>query len=104
MNRPSSDSARLKQRIDAGRTGEKVAALDVAAAPLGTDDEAAQNRPQGHRERDATDGELMLGRAESQEDNRAPASSQPSAGTWYAILGGMGALAVVGVTLTYVFA
>lgn len=31
----------LRDRIDRGRTGEKVPAADPAAAPLGTDDEAA---------------------------------------------------------------
>lgn len=31
----------LKRDIDAGLTGDKVAAPDPAAAPLGTDDEAA---------------------------------------------------------------
>ncbi|MGU3495127.1 hypothetical protein ACLBXM_13880 [Xanthobacteraceae bacterium A53D] len=99
----SSDSTRLKHRIDAGRTGEKVRALDVAAAPLGTDDEAAHVRPQGGWEDDVKDGKTVLGHAESQEDNRAPASSQPSAATWYAIFGAMAALAVVGVSLIYAF-
>jgi hypothetical protein len=31
----------LKAAVNAGRTGDKVAALDPAAAPLGTDEEAA---------------------------------------------------------------
>lgn len=35
----------LRADIDAGRTGEKVAHPDPAAAPLGTDDEAAGNSP-----------------------------------------------------------
>lgn len=34
-------AARLRRDIDAGRTGDKVAFPDPAAAPLGTDDEAA---------------------------------------------------------------
>ncbi|HLH89308.1 MAG TPA: hypothetical protein VKX28_12705 [Xanthobacteraceae bacterium] len=33
--------ARLRDEIDSGRTGEKVAFPDPAAAPLGTDEEAA---------------------------------------------------------------
>lgn len=37
---------RLRRRIDSGMTGDKVCAQDPAAAPLGTDDEAAQ----GHDE------------------------------------------------------
>jgi hypothetical protein len=32
---------RLRAEIDSGRTGEKVPAADPAAAPLGTDEEAA---------------------------------------------------------------
>lgn len=53
----------LKNDINSGRTGDKVPAFDPAAAPLGTDEEAAgtpvpraavemarasENRPQGH--------------------------------------------------------
>ena len=34
-------SAMLKNDIDSGRTGEKVAVLDVGAAPLGTCEEAS---------------------------------------------------------------
>lgn len=33
--------AQLRDDIDSGRTGDKVAAVDHAAAPLGTDEEAA---------------------------------------------------------------
>lgn len=33
--------AQLKEDIDSGRTRDKVAAFDPAAAPLGTDEEAA---------------------------------------------------------------
>ena len=41
-----STTDRLRSDIDSGRTGDKVAASDPAAAPLGTDDEAA-GRPPG---------------------------------------------------------
>lgn len=40
-----SDAERLRAQIDAGRTRDKVAFADPAAAPLGTDDEAAGHRP-----------------------------------------------------------
>jgi hypothetical protein len=33
--------AQLRADIDSGRTGDKVAAIDHAVAPLGTDEEAA---------------------------------------------------------------
>ena len=36
---------RLRADIDSGRTGDKVAGSDPAAAPLGTDDEAAGTPP-----------------------------------------------------------
>ena len=37
--------AQLRQDIDSGATGEKVAMLDPALSPLGTDDEAAGTPP-----------------------------------------------------------
>ena len=41
-----SNEARLRDKIDSGVTGDKVAAPDPAMAPLGTDNEAAD----GHDE------------------------------------------------------
>jgi hypothetical protein len=41
-------TARLRAEIDSGRTGDKVATIDPAAAPLGTDDEAAGTPPSAH--------------------------------------------------------
>jgi hypothetical protein len=46
-----STTDRLRDDIDSGRTGDKVVANDPAAAPLGTDDEAAGTPPS----RDAID-------------------------------------------------
>jgi len=42
---PTSAATRLKHAIDSGNTGEKVNYPDIAAAPLGTDDEAAGTTP-----------------------------------------------------------
>ena len=43
---PGDDNlALLKQDIDSGRTGDKVAAPDPGLSPLGTDDEAGGNAP-----------------------------------------------------------
>jgi hypothetical protein len=39
----------LRDDIDSGRTGDKVAFSDPAAAPLGTDDEAGGTPPSGER-------------------------------------------------------
>jgi hypothetical protein len=36
------NNARLRNAIDEGETKDKVAVVDPAASPLGTDDEAAQ--------------------------------------------------------------
>lgn len=41
MRKPKSTSAQLRDDIDRGLTGDKVAAKHPAAAPLGTNDEAA---------------------------------------------------------------
>ena len=38
---PTADAQRLRHDIDSGRTGDKIPVEDPAAAPLGTDDEAA---------------------------------------------------------------
>ena len=51
-------TSRLRHDIDTGRTGEKVAAPDPAAAPLGTDDEAAGTPPSGEAVSMARDAEL----------------------------------------------
>ncbi|HEX6860977.1 MAG TPA: hypothetical protein VF138_12360 [Caulobacteraceae bacterium] len=40
-----STSAQLKDDIDSGRTGDKIAGFDPAAAPLGADEEAAGTPP-----------------------------------------------------------
>jgi hypothetical protein len=42
---PRSTSAQLRDDIDSGRTGDKVPWSDPAAAPLGTDEEAAGTPP-----------------------------------------------------------
>jgi hypothetical protein len=39
--RPTATAAQLRHEIDQGHSGNKVRALDPAAAPLGTDEEAA---------------------------------------------------------------
>src|SRR3982751_4556599 len=42
---PITNTAQLRAAIDSGRTGDKAAVGDPAAAPLGTDDEAAGTPP-----------------------------------------------------------
>jgi hypothetical protein len=45
VQKPNMAAEDLRQAIDRGDTGEKIPAADPAAAPLGTDDEAAGTRP-----------------------------------------------------------
>lgn len=47
-------ASRLRDRIDSGATGDKVAHPDPAAAPLGTDDEAAGHPPTAAQVREAS--------------------------------------------------
>jgi len=42
---PNMAAQRLRHAIDTGQTGDKIPYPDPAAAPLGTDDEAAGVRP-----------------------------------------------------------
>ena len=55
-------TAQLRDDIDHGRTGDKVKVSDPAAAPLGTDEEAAGTPPSGEAVRQAREYELAIGR------------------------------------------
>lgn len=67
---------RLRADIDAGRTGDKVAYPDPAAAPLGADDEAADSSP---RDTSST-GQAMSASAHAQADaRRGTPSGNPGA-------------------------
>ena len=59
--------AQLKADIDAGRTGDKVAAGDPGLSPLGTDDEAAGTPASPATIRTARAQELRLGEAAQAE-------------------------------------
>lgn len=64
-----SNVAQLKDDIDRGRTGDKVAIPDPAAAPLGTDAEAAGTSP--------SPGEIARARrAETRRAQRQPATAK----------------------------
>lgn len=60
MSRPTTEQ--LRDDIDRGRTGDKVNASDPAAAPLGTDEEAAGTPLSGDVVRQARDYERRNGR------------------------------------------
>lgn len=55
---PGGEAARLREAIDSGETGDKVANPDPAAAPLGTDDEAAGTPPPARAVRRSAEEEI----------------------------------------------
>ncbi|EAQ01138.1 hypothetical protein OB2597_14309 [Pseudooceanicola batsensis HTCC2597] len=61
---------RLRDEIDRGGTGDKVAFSDPAAAPLGTDDEAAGHPPSPEQVRRAMRHEAP--RDEASDDKQTP--------------------------------
>ncbi|WP_274425826.1 hypothetical protein [Chelativorans sp. YIM 93263] len=65
---PTTD--RLRADIDSGKTHDKVRYSDPAAAPLGSDDEAAGNPP-SPRERHLEAQNRSLGHAPSRRDSGA---------------------------------
>ena len=88
-------SAQLRDDIDSGRTGDKVSWPDPAAAPLGTDDEAAGMPPQPHE----------LAAACAYENSRAHGDPHPRrsgvgmiwwAGTFVVIVGAIVGLTILG--------
>ena len=70
QRQPTSDQ--LRADVDRGRTGDKVDFPDPAAAPLGTDDEAAGRPPVG--------GAIL--RAREQERGRIKAPKPPQWPLW----------------------
>lgn len=66
----------LRQDIDRGLTGDKIPAQDPAAAPLGTDDEAAGAPPSSDEVRDARRREV-IGRPPDPGLARGPETSDP---------------------------
>jgi hypothetical protein len=75
-------TAQLRDDIDRGLTGDKVRAIDPAAAPLGTDDEAAGTPPSGEAVRQARDYERAIGR----RVNRNVEEARDSSGVWIYVL------------------
>lgn len=84
-SRPTADQ--LRADIDAGRTGDKVAGSDPAAAPLGADAEAGGNPPSAQ--------EVSHARAEETARTRAPRGDAPKPERSRAGFGGRTAGAIV---------
>lgn len=86
---PSIDgaAARLRATIDAGATGEKINHPDPAAAPLGTDDEAAgQQSPGSVIDREARAAIASSRQAGRPDGYAATPSAKGGLGTWVALL------------------
>ena len=78
---PVTNAAQLKAAIDAGRTGDKAAASDPAAAPLGTDEEAAGTPPRPWDDRPGLRGRARrLGRAAQSPELTRNAERTPGVG------------------------
>ena len=86
-------SAQLRHAITRGQSRDKVSNIDPAAAPLGTDDEAAGRSPSRQ--------EIDL--AAKQELRSAPVPSQPSEPSPIVILIGAAALLAIGVWVGVMF-
>ncbi len=97
MKRKKSTSAQLRDDIDRGLTGDKVAAADPAAAPLGTDDEAAGTPPSPEAIAEARERELQIGRlARRQPPDREIYIQAGGVAPWLAIAAFL--LAILAVT------
>ncbi|MCW1933661.1 hypothetical protein [Pararhodobacter zhoushanensis] len=87
------DASRLRDAIDRGGTGDKVAFSDPAAAPLGTDDEAAGTPPTPQQVRTARLHEA--GRAQPKAHKPTPAEINGGVRWWTAAVVILVALAVL---------
>jgi hypothetical protein len=101
--RPS-NVTELRARIDAGRTGDKVPGGDPAAAPLGTDEEAAGTPAKPAEIATALEDETRQGRARpapgftpAPQDSIAPDADprRPRGNFWIALIVAVIAIAIV---------
>jgi hypothetical protein len=91
-------SAQLRNDIDSGRTGDKIAGFDPAAAPLGSDEEAAGTPPAPGliAQTRAEEGAPHSARANAAEPDLAPDGEMKRTGpAWIGALGGAIAAVVV---------
>jgi hypothetical protein len=77
---PGATTAQLKADIDAGLTGDKVPEFDLAAAPLGTDDEAGGTPPSPEVIAHARESERQFPRATQSSSGPAHESRPRSRG------------------------
>ncbi len=92
---PTADQ--IRQAIDSGRSGEKVDAVDPAAAPLGTDAEAAGTPPTPAERRITAATELH----ESRPEAGKAANARPRiGGLWLGVGLGIAAALVLVIVLS----
>ncbi|WP_374469248.1 hypothetical protein [Phenylobacterium sp.] len=102
--RRGSTTAQLRDDIQSGRTGDKVAGFDPAASPLGTDDEAA-GTPPSPEVVDHARRQERVGRPTSASSNAATPDLQPDArmadrkGMLIGVAAGIGAAAALAIAL-----
>jgi hypothetical protein len=87
---PAPTTAKLRYDIDRGRGGDKVGAVDPAAAPLGTDEEAAGTPPSPE----------AVAMAYAQEIGSAPISSERRNGD-HAVAIYICAISAIGIALGF---
>jgi hypothetical protein len=95
MQKRSDTSAKLREDIDRGRGGDKIDWRDPAAAPLGTDDEAAGTPPTPEQLRMARRDEIDARPEDGSSGRRIrdlPSLLAPARGGW--VLGLVVALAL----------
>ena len=101
--RPS-NVTELRARIDAGRTGDKTPGVDPAAAPLGTDEEAAGTPPDPAAVATVLEDETRQGKmgpapgfTPAPQDSIAPDARprEPHGNFWLALIVAVIALAIV---------
>ncbi len=88
-------AARLRSEIDHGRTGDKVDWPDPAAAPLGTDEEAAGSAPSAEAVQRARAVELARPSHRPQRDGRIGAAWIMIAVVLMAVVGVLARLVVM---------
>ena len=98
---PTSDQ--IRHAIDHGHAGDKVAAVDPAAAPLGTDEEAAGTPATAQERRQAAAAELRPAKAAAKVDggrDHNPRGSEKA--IWVGVAVGAGAALALGAVLSVV--
>ncbi len=99
---PPPTAAQLRDDIDSGRTRDKVAHSDPAAAPLGTDDEAAGTPPTGEQAAMARRHEASRRVPDPSPADQPPkqAGMAPSGRFVWLIVAGVVVCAAIGIALS----